>query len=217
MPTKKVRYTSPVGTFMHPWLDKPSKFDKNLGEHGRSAPAKPHDFQAEYSVNLIVDKKVFESSDFKKQIDDVWKLAQEEYKGKFDVAVAPYSVNDDGDYKIIPRSKAAYQKDDGTPQTMQPTLLDCDGKNVTEFIKNEGIEVASGSIGRVIVTLYQGKPYTAGEKSKHAGKKVLSMKLDLKVAQFKRLDRYEGNGGDGAEAIDDGVPVAEDYGEAIPI
>ena len=43
------------------------------------------------------------------------------------------------------------------------------------------------------------------------------MKLDLKVAQFKRLVRYEGNGSDGADPIDDGVPVAEDYGEGIPI
>lgn len=213
---RKVRYTSPVGTFDHPWLDTPCKFDRNLGDNGRSAPAKPTDPTAEYSVNLLIDKKIFDSSDFKKQIDDVWKLAQEEYKGKFDVAVTPYSQNEDGDYKIIPRSKAAYLKDDGSAQKMQPTLLDCEGKNVTDFIKNEGIKVGSGSLGRVIVTTYVSRPYEA-EKGKNAGKKVLSMKLDLKVAQFKRLDRYEGGGDTGAEPIDGGIPVSEDYGEAIPI
>ena len=41
------------------------------------------------------------------------------------------------------------------------------------------------------------------------------MKLDLKVVQFKRLDRSENSGS--GEPIEDGVPVAEDYGEAIPI
>ena len=212
---RKVRYTSPIGTFNHPWLDTPCKFDRNLGDNGRSAPAEPTDVQAEYSVNLVIDKKVFEASDFKKQVDEVWKLAQEEFGDSFDATNPPYSVDEEGDYKIIPRTKAAFLKD-GKPQRMQPALLDCDGKNVTDFIVNEGIKVGSGSLGRVIVTTYTPKPYKS-DRGKHAGKRVLSMKLDLKVAQFKRLDRYEGNSGDGAEAIDDGVPVAEDYGEALPI
>lgn len=214
---RKVRYTSPVGTFNHPWLDTPCKFDANKGDRGQSVPAKPTDLQAHYNVTVTLDQKVFESSDFKKQIDEVWTLAQDEFGDSYDEVSPPYFQNEDGDYVLKPRGKAAFQKDDGSVQQMKPALLDCDGKNVTDFIKNEGIKVASGSIGRVIVTTYTPKPYTASEKSKHAGKKVLSMNLDLKVVQFKRLDRYEGSGGDSAEAIDGGIPVSEDYGEAIPI
>lgn len=213
---RKVRYTSPVGTFDHPWLDTPCKFDANKGDRGQSVPAKATDLQANYNVTVTLDPKVFESSDFKKQIDEVWSLAQEEYGDSFDAVSPPYFQNEDGDYVLKPRCKAAFQKDDGSVQQMRPALLDCDGKNVTEFIKNEGIKVGSGSLGRVIVTTYTPKPYKSS-KGKNAGKHVLGMNLDLKVAQFKRLDRYEGSGDTGAEAIDGGIPVSEDYGEAIPI
>jgi hypothetical protein len=213
MATKKQYFLSPIGTFNYPWLDKPSVWkDSARDGKGGSVPALPLDINARYSVNLNIVKKVFEASDFKKDIDKVWKLAQEQYKGRYDETREPYSKDDDGNYVLKPSCRAAFMnKESGKVSPMAPTLKDCDSRDITEFIKNEDISVASGSVGRVKVTTYVGEP----SKSRQTGKMMLSMKLDLKMAQFKRLDRYEGSHSD--EPIEDGVPVAEDYGESIPI
>ena len=211
MATKKQRYVSPIGTFDYAWISTPSKFDS---EKGHSVRADAKDLNAKYSITVTIEPRVFEESDFKKQVDAVWNLAQEEHDGKYDAINPPYSQDGNGNYILKPTCMAAFQDKQGDVKTIHPVALDCNGKDITDFLKNEGIRVADSSVGRVYVTTYSGKPYKA-KMGPDAGKKLLSMKLDLKTVQFKRLDRSENSGG--AEAIEDGVPVAEDYGDAIPI
>ena len=219
MATKKQRYISPIGTFNYAWISKPCKWDdkkeRKNGETGGSVVAGEKDLAAKYSIKVIIDPKSFEDSDFKKQIDDIWGLLQEDHKGKYDVTIPPYQQDDEGNYVLFPETKAAFQdKKSGDIRPMHPRLMDCEGKDITDFIKNEDIRVADSSVGRVYVTTYSGGPYKSS-MGRNQGKKVLPMKLDLKVVQFKRLDRSENSGS--GEPIEDGVPVAEDYGEAIPI
>jgi len=210
---KKVRHQTPIGTFNYPWLDQPSKWSTQARDgKGGSVPAERTDVNARYSVKVNFEPDTFDSSDFKQQIDDVWGLAQAEYKGKFKDTKPPYWKDDDGNYVITTRCNAAFQKD-GRTVTMQPTLEDCEGRNVTDFITNEGIQVATGSIGRVYVTTYIPEP----SKDRDSGKVTLKMMLDLKKVQFKNLKRWEGADSDGSDPIEGGVPISEDYGDGIPI
>ena len=209
---KKVRYLTPIGTFNYPWLDQPSKWSNSARDgQGGSIPAERTDVQARYSVKVSFAPDEFDKSDFKKNIDDVWSLTQDEYKGKFKATKPPYWTDEDGNYVITARCNAAFQKN-GKTVTMQPVLEDCEGRNVTDFIVNEGIQVASGSIGRLAVTTYIPEP----QKDRDTGDVTLKMMLDLKKAQFKSLKRWEGNDS-GSEPIAGGVPVSDDYGDSIPI
>ena len=210
---KKARHQTPIGTFNYPWLDQPSKWSTQARDgKGGSVPAERTDVNARYSVKVNFEPDTFDSSDFKQQIDDVWGLAQAEYKGKFKDTKPPYWKDDDGNYVITTRCNAAFQKD-GRTVTMQPTLEDCEGRNVTDFITNEGIQVATGSIGRVYVTTYIPEP----SKDRDSGKVTLKMMIDLKKVQFKNLKRWEGGDSEGSDPIEGGVPISEDYGDGIPI
>ena len=209
---KKARYLTPIGTFNYPWVDQPSKGSISARDgQGGSVPAERTDVNARYSVKVTFISDEFDKSDFKKQIDDVWALAQEEYKGKFKATKPPYWKDEDDNYVITARCNAAFQKN-GKTVTMQPVLEDCEGRNVTDFIVNEGIQVASGSIGRLSVSTYMPEP----QKDRDTGEVTLKMMLDLKKAQFKNLKRWEGSDGN-SEPIAGGVPVAEDYGDGIAI
>ena len=210
---KKARYATPIGTFNYPWLDKPSKWSNSARDgQGGSIPAESTDVNARYSVKVTFEPETFDSSEFKQQIDDVWGLAQAEHKGKFKDSKPPYWKDDDGNYVLTARCNAAFQKN-GNTVTMPPVLEDCEGRNVTDFIKNEGIQVASGSTGRVFVTTYIPEPM----KDRDSGKTTIKMMLDLKKAQFKKLERWEGGDSGGSDPIEGGTPVSDDYGDGIAI
>jgi hypothetical protein len=208
MAAKKVHYITPIGTFNYPWLDTPSKWNPSANDgRGGSKPADPLDLQASYSVKLTVDKDVFNESEFKKQIDEVWDLAKQDNKDKFDGVKDPYWCDEDGNCVITARRNAAFQKG-GKIQGMRPKLEDCTGRDITKWIQEEGISVASESIGRLDVTTYIPTP-----KKNDDGVATLRMNFDLVKAQFKELKRYEGNAP--MEAIDGGVPVSDGM-EDIP-
>jgi hypothetical protein len=208
MAIKKQHYLTPVGTFNYPFLDTPSKWDASARDgKGGSKPADPLDMQASYSVKLSILPDVFKDSDFKKQIDEVWALAQKNNKGKFDEMKEPYWQDDDGNIVLTARRQAAYQKD-GKIHGMRPKLEDCTGKDITKFIEIEGIKVASESTGRLDVTTYVPIP------KKKDGVATLRLNFDLNKAQFKVLKRFEGSGP--SDPIDGGIPVGEEMGEAIP-
>jgi hypothetical protein len=193
-------------------LDTPSKWDDSANDgRGGSRPADKDDLQASYSVKLTVDKDVFNESEFKKQIDDVWSLAQTENDGKFDVVKAPYWCDDDGNCVMTARRNAAYQKG-GKIQGMRPSLEDYDGRDITKWVQEENISVASGSLGRLDVTTFVPTPK---KKKQTDGSMVatLRMNLDLCKVQFKELKRYEGN--TPMATIEGGVPVSDGM-EDIP-
>jgi len=200
MAAKKIRYKTPIGTFNYPWLDKPSKWNPGANDgRGGSKPAEPSDLQASYSVKLTIPKKDFSSSEFKKQIDEVWALAQKENEGKYDEAKAPYWNDDDGNFVLTARRKAAFQKGSGI-QEMRPNLKGPDDKDITDWVVREGVSVASGSTGRLDVSTYIPVP-----KKNDKGVATLRMNFDLHTAQFKELKRYEG--GNPMGAIDGGIPI----------
>ena len=90
---KKARHQTPIGTFNYPWLDQPSKWSTQARDgKGGSVPAERTDVNARYSVKVNFEPDTFDSSDFKQQIDDVWGLAQAEYKGKFKDTKPPYRL-----------------------------------------------------------------------------------------------------------------------------
>lgn len=202
MATKKIKYHTPIGIFNYPWLDRPSKWNPSANDgRGGSKPAEPSDLQASYSVKLTVPKGDFKSSAFKKQIDEVWDLAKKENKGKYDEVKEPYWNDDDGNFVLTARRKAAYQKGSGI-QEMRPELIGPDDKKITDWVVREGISVASGSEGRLNVSTYIPTP-----KKNDSGVAVLRMNFDLHAAQFKELKRYEG--GSSMGAIEGGVPIEE--------
>jgi|TARA_R110000744_G_scaffold346682_1_gene452253 hypothetical protein len=208
MSTKKMHYFTPIGTFNYPWLDKPSKWDASARDgKGGSKPADPTDLNGSYSVKLTVDPAVFKTSDFKKQIDELWDLAQKTNKGKYDETKDPYWADDEGNVCLTARRQAAFQKD-GKIQTMRPKLEDCTGRDITKYVEEEGIQVASESTGRLDVTTYVPVP------KKKDGVATLRMNFDLVKAQFKVLKRYEAD--KSMAPIDGGSPVGEELGEAIP-
>ena len=123
---KKVRYLTPIGTFNYPWLDQPSKWSNSARDgQGGSIPAERTDVQARYSVKVSFAPDEFDKSDFKKNIDDVWSLTQDEYKGKFKATKPPYWTDEDGNYvfySVLDRADARELEDGHLAQLKQDVL-----------------------------------------------------------------------------------------------
>jgi hypothetical protein len=204
MANKKIHYITPIGTFNYPWLDTPSKWDASARDgKGGSVRADKKDLNASYSVKMCFTKDEFSDSDFKKQIDELWALTNKDYQGKFDEVKNPYWTDDDGNYCLTARRQAAFLKDEKV-QSMRPKLEDCTGRDITKYVEEEGISVASESIGRLDLTTYVPVP------KKKDGVATLRMNFDLVKVQFKKLVRYEPD--KPMDAIAGGDPIGEDDG-----
>ena len=202
--TKKIHYITPIGTLHYPWLDTPSKWDASARDGaGGSVRTDKKDLRGSYSVKMCFTPEVFDTSDFKVQIDELWNLVNEEHKGKFDEVKKPYWTDDDGNYCLTARRQAAFLKDEKV-QSMRPKLEDCTGRDITNYVEEEGISVASDSVGRLDITTYVPAP------KKKDGVATLRMNFDLNKVQFKTLKRYESDQPMGT--IDGGDPIGEDDG-----
>lgn len=193
MARKRVRLTSPIGVAKFPYLTTPDTKFKAEGE---------------YSVNLILDPE--ECADFLADLDALADEAVEKAKqdliekkkkayAKAVVRANPYRPeldqdgNETGMIEVRFKSKASFQRKDGTVVNIRPRLFDAKGAQVDP----SKVTIYSGSVLRVNFTP---NPYYV------ASLKSAGVSLLLNAVQILELVEY---GGGSAE--DFGFEVEEGF------